>query len=154
MRRLAFVVLPAALMAIVAVITACRRRHDAFVAHGPLPSPPSGELKFAGTRPEHPFHKEPGNVFERTVFETDGPNSSHIEIRDLLIPPHTKSQIPALPGPAVLELATGTTTILLGEKPESIASGAMRSLPAGKTVPVENSSDHPTMLRLYVIRAR
>jgi hypothetical protein len=154
MRRPALVLLPAVIMFVVGGLTACRRSHDAFVAHGPLPSPPSGQLKFAGAWPEHPFHKEPGNVFERTVFQTDGPNSSRIEIRDLLIPPRTKSQIAALPGPAVLELATGAATILLGEKPESMVSGAMRSLPASKTVQVENPDTHPTMLRLYVIRAR
>jgi hypothetical protein len=136
-------------------MTACRgRSHDAFVAHGPLPPPPPGPLKFAGAPPEHPFHKEPGNVFERTIFQTDGPNSSRIEIRDLLVPPRTKSQIAALPGPAVLEIATGTATMSLGEKPESIVSGAMRSVPGGKPVQVENPDDHPAILRLYVIQAR
>lgn len=154
MRRLAPVVLPAAILIVVAGLTGCRRSHDAFVAHGPLPPPPSGQLKFAGALPEHPFQKEPGDLFARTVFETDGPNGSQVEIRDLLIPPHGKSQMAALAGPAVIELATGTATIVSGTNPEPIVIGAMRALPAGQTVEVENPDARPAMLRLYLIRAR
>ncbi|HKV55158.1 MAG TPA: hypothetical protein VJN94_11025 [Candidatus Binataceae bacterium] len=133
---------------------ACRgRAQNAFVAHGPLPPPPAGPLKFAGTPPAHPFHKEAGNLYARTIFEANGPTNSHIEVRDLLIPPRGKSQIAALPGPAILELATGNATISFNEKPQAVGN-TIRSLPAGTPVSVENPDAHPAMLRLYVIRAR
>jgi len=154
MRRLACSVLLAAVLIVGAGLAACQRSHNAFVAHEPLPPPPSGPLKFAGAWPEHPFHKEPGNVFARTIFQTDGPNGSRIEIRDILIPPRTRSSIAALPGPAVMELATGTAVLRSGEKPDSMVSGALRSLAAGTAVEVENPDADPSILRLYVIRAR
>ena len=81
-------------------ITACRgRARNVFVAHGPLPPPPSGPLKFVGKPPEHPFHREAGNIFTRTIFQTTGPDNLRIEVRDFLIPPHGSGQIAALPGP-------------------------------------------------------
>jgi hypothetical protein len=140
---------------VLAALVACQRSpQNAFVAHGPLPPPPSGTLKFAGTPPAHPFHKEAGNYYTRTVFETDGPSNSRIEVRDVLIPPRGKSQFAALPGPAVLDLATGTARLMTGGKPEAIAAGAMRSLPAGQALELENPDARPAIMRLYVIRAR
>jgi len=155
LRHPIIIFLRAVTVSVAVCVTACRGRgHNAFVAHGPLPPPPSGPLKFAGSPPEHPFHKKAGNVFERTIFQTDGPNSSRIEIRDILVPPRTKSHIGALPGPAVMELVTGAATVTLGEKQESIVGGTMQTIPGGKPFQVENPDAHPSMLRLYVIRAR
>lgn len=134
--------------------SACQKSApQAFVAHGPLPPPPSGSLKFAGTPPEHPFHKE-GELFTRTIFSTDGPGNSRIEVRDFLIPPHGKGPIAGLPGPAVMDVASGSVNVSSGDKPELMASGAMRALAAGATVQVENPDAQPTVLRLYVIHAR
>ena len=154
MRRLAFLaVLAVVVLSVVGVALWLGGARSAFVAHGPLPPPPSGPLTFAGSPPQHPFHKEAVNAFTRTIFEADGPGNSRIEVRDLLIPPHGKTELSALPGPAVVELATGSVTISLGEKPQTLG-GAMRSLPAGTSAGVENSGPSPAMLRLYIIRAR
>jgi len=139
---------------ILAGLSGCRgRSQNAFVAHGPLPPPPTGQLTFAGTPPARPFQKEPGNLFARTIFEADGPQNSRIEVRDLLIPPRGKSQIAALPGPAMFELTSGSATIVLNEKPQEL-DGTIRSLPAGTAVSIENTGALPAMVRLYVIRAR
>jgi len=120
----------------------------------PLPTPPPGELKFAGIPPAHPFEKQDGNHFARTVFETDGPSNSHIEVRDVLIPPHAKATVAALPGPVVIDPAgTDNVTLSQGGKPEALG-GAMRQVPAGQALAFENSNSQPVTVRLYVIRSR
>ena len=138
-----------------ACFTACQRApQQASDAHGPLPPPPAGELKYAGSPPAHPFAKQTGNYYSRTVFETDGPDNSHIEVREFLIPPRTKSSVAALPGPAVIDVATGNATLATGDKPEALAVSAMRSLPAGQVLQFENPGARPAIVRLYVIRPR
>src|SRR5713226_3849210 len=115
MRSRGFLIADALILAAAACFVACQRGpRNAYVAHGPLP-PPTGQLKYAGTPPAHPFAKQTGNNYARTVFETDGPGNSHIEVRDLLIPPRSKSIVAALPGPAVMDMASGTTTVSTGD---------------------------------------
>ena len=155
MRRFAFwaVLIAAALLA--AGLTLVREGGEAFVAHGPLPPPPSDSLAFAGVPPRHPFQKDATGALVRTIFEADGPSDTRFEVRDLLIPPHSKSELRALPGPAVIELATGSARLSFGEKAEALDLGAeMKTLAAGTSASVENSGSVAAMLRLYVIRAR
>jgi hypothetical protein len=144
------------LLAAVACFTACQRspQNVAPLVNRPLPPPPTGELKYAGTPPANPFAKQTGNYYGRTVFETDGPGNSHIEVRDVLIPPHSTSSVEALPGPAVVDPTTGKATVSIGDKPETMAVEAMRSLPAGQVLRFENSDSRPAVIRLYVIRGR
>src|ERR1700690_2456703 len=145
------VLIAATLVLAAAGFTSCQRNQaQPPVAHGPLPPPPAGEFKFAGAAPVHPLAKQTGNYFGRTVFETDGPGNSHIEVRDVLIPPQAKSAVEALPGPAILDAATGEVTVLIGDKPEKLAMGAIRSLEGGQALQLENSDSHPAMVRLYV----
>jgi hypothetical protein len=140
---------------LLAVIAGCQRTpKQAFVAHGRLPPASSGMLKFAGTPPAHPFHKEAGNYFARTVFEADGPKDSHIEVRDILIPPHTKSEIGSLPGPAVIEVADGRATLSAGNKTTALVVSTMSELPPAQALRIENDDARPAIVRLYIIRAR
>jgi hypothetical protein len=134
----------------------CRQNPDTpSVVNRPLPPPPAGELTYAGALPAHPFAKQAGNHFARTVFETDGPSNSHIEVRDVLIPPRSKSTVEALPGPAVIDPAgASNVTLSTGDNPEALAGGALRPLPAGQALAFENSDSHPATVRLYIIRSR
>jgi hypothetical protein len=120
----------------------------------PLPPPPSGELKYVGNPVAHPYAKQEGNYYARTVFESDGPSNSHIEVRDILIPPKSKSTVTALPGSAVMDLSEGRATLSIGEKHEELAEGLMRSLPAGQALEFENPDSGPATIRLYIIRGR
>jgi len=122
--------------------------------HGSLPAPPSGELKFAGTPNPKPFVRQPGNYFLRTVFETDGPGKSHIEVRELLIPPRTKGTVAPLPGPAVYESLIEVMTGSAGEARQRLAAREMRSLEAGHELQIENPDSRPADIRLYLIRSR
>jgi hypothetical protein len=143
------------IFAVAACFSACNQTQpEPAVAHGSLPPPPAGELKYAGPPLTRPFTKQAGNYFARTVFETDGPGNSHIEVRDVLIPPQSKGKLEALPGSAVIEAATGTLTLSTGDHSEALATGVMRTLPAGQEQQFENSDSRPANVRLIVIRAR
>jgi hypothetical protein len=120
----------------------------------PLPPPPAGELKYAGNPVPNPFTKQEGNHFDRTAFETDGPGNSHIEIRDILIPPKAKSTVAALPGSAVMDLSNGKVTLAMGDKREELSGGPMRALPGGQALEFENTDSQPASIRLFIIRAR
>lgn len=121
----------------------------------PLPPPPAaGELKYAGNPVPHPFTKQEGNYFVRTAFETDGPGSSHIEVRDILIPPKAKSTVAPLPGSAVMDLSNGKVTLAMGDKNEELSGGPMRALPGGQALEFENTESQPASIRLFIIRAR
>jgi hypothetical protein len=155
MRSRAFLVVNTLILAAVACFTACQRSPQTPpVVNKPLSPPPAGELKYAGVPPAHPFAKQTGNYYARTVFETDGPGNSHIEVRDFLIPPRSKSSVAVLAGPAVMDLVTGNATVSIGDKPEALAVGAIRSLPEGQAVQFENPDSQPAIVRLYVIRPR
>jgi hypothetical protein len=137
------------------MVAGCQRApQNAFVAQGPLPPPPTGTLKFEGTPPAHPFTKAAGGYYARTVFESDGPGNSHIEVRDVLIPPHAKSAVAALRGPAVFELITGEVSLTTGGRAEAMGRMGMGSLPAGKVLELQNLAPRPAVVRLYVILAR
>jgi hypothetical protein len=120
----------------------------------PLPPPPTGELKYAGNPVPHPFTKQEGNHFARTAFETDGPGNSHIEVRDILIPPKAKSTVAPLPGSAVMDLSNGKVTLAIGDKREELSGGPMRALPGGQALEFENTESQPAAIRLFIIRAR
>ena len=129
----------------------------AFLSGGPLPPPPSGQVAFAGSTPEHSFHLEEGNVLARTVFEAAAPSNSHIQIRDVMLPPNAKSKLAALPGPALVEVYSGDGTMALGEKAERsdrLTAGNMRSVPAGQVLAFDNQGALPLVLRLYVFEAK
>jgi hypothetical protein len=129
----------------------------AFLASGPLPPPPSGQVTFAGSTPEHSFHLEEGNVLARVVFETAAPSNSHVQVRDVILPPNAKSKLAALPGPALVEVYSGDGTMALGEKAEKsdrLTGGNMRSVPAGQVLAFDNQGALPLVLRLYVFEAK
>jgi hypothetical protein len=143
-------------LALVILLVACTSR-KAFVAHHALPSPPSQQVTFAGTTPEHPFHLEAGNVLWRTVFQGVGPASSLVEVRDFLLPPHAKSELAALPGPAVLDVYSGEGALSLGQegqKGERLVPGQMRSVPAGQVLVFDNQGAYPMTVRAFVFEVK
>ncbi len=131
---------------------------QALLSNNPLPSPPQGgTITFAGPTPAHSFHVEEGNVLARTVFETDAPSNSHVEIRDYMFPPNAKSKLAALPGAAVLDVYSGEGTLSVGEQDaagEHLAPAAVKSLPGGQTLVIDNKSALPFVVRVYVFEAK
>lgn len=126
---------------------------EAFVAQGPLPAPPE-QVTFAGITPDHPFTLGPGNVLARNLYRTSALGNADVEVRDIMLPPHTKSQLPALSGPALLELYAGSGTLSLGDNSAAIAAGQMRSVPGAQALNFDNPGAYPLVVRLYILEAR
>lgn len=126
----------------------------AFIASGALPPPPSGQVTFAGITPEHPFQAAAGNILSHTAFQTSAPSKTQVEVRDFILPPHAKSQLAALPGPALLEVYSGEGTLKFNKKSERLAAGNMRSVAAGEALAIDNAGTLPVVLRLYVFEAK
>jgi quercetin dioxygenase-like cupin family protein len=157
MRRFFLLVLVLLVVATAAWLGYRYANRRAFLASGPLPPPPSGQVTFAGSTPEHSFHLEEGNVLARTVFEAVTPSNSHVQVRDVMLPPNAKSKLAALPGPALVEVYSGEGTMALGEKAEKsdrLTAGNMRSVPAGQVLAFDNQGALPLVLRLYVFEAK
>ena len=127
---------------------------EAFVAQGALPSPSPEQVTFAGVTPEHPFKLETGNVLSRTLFRTSVPSNVEVEVRDIMLPPHAKSQLPPLPGPALMDTYSGEGTVSIGEKAERLNTGRMQSVPAGQALGFDNPGAYPLVLRFYVFEAK
>jgi hypothetical protein len=91
------------------------------------------------------------------VFETTAPSNSHLEIRDVLLPPNSQSKLPALPGPALIEFYSGEGTITVGEtaeKSEVLTSEILRSVPSGQGLAFDNKGTTPLVLRFYIFEAK
>ena len=90
---------------------------QAFLSNNPLPPPPQGNaITFAGPTPANSFHVEGENILARTVFETDTPSNSHVQVRDYMFPPNAKPKLAALSGAAVLDVYSGEGTLSVGEE--------------------------------------
>jgi hypothetical protein len=142
-------------LTVVLLLIACNRK--AFVAHGPVPAPPSQQVTFAGSTPAHPFHLDEGNVLSRIAFQAAGPSNSVIEVRDFMLPPHAKSHLAALPGPALLDIYSGEGALSLGleaEKSERLVPGQMRSVPAGQGLVFDNQGEYPLTVRAFVLEVK
>ena len=131
---------------------------QAFLSNNPLPPPPQGAaITFAGPIPVNSFHVEGDNVLARTVFETDAPSNSHVEIRDYMFPPNAKSKLSGLPGAAVLDVYSGEGTLSVGEDGaggEHLVPAAVKSLPAGQSLVIDNKGALPFVVRVYVFEAK
>jgi hypothetical protein len=125
----------------------------AFVAQGALPPPPQ-QVIFAGVTPDHPFQLGAGNVLSRTVFQTPIPSNAQVEVRDIVLPAHAKSQLGPLPGPALLDTYAGAGTMSIRENAVAVSAGHMQSVPAGQTLGFDNPGAYPLVLRLYVFEAK
>jgi len=74
------------------------------------------EREVVGVLPPHPYEKSTGDAYARFVFGADVPNDLVVEVRSIFIRAGGQSQLPSLPGPALLEVKNGTGTISLGKR--------------------------------------
>jgi hypothetical protein len=122
---------------------------------GPLPPPPSGAAAYVGRPPEIPFERlgtQDGSM--RTIFQGQGPNNSNIEIREIIIGARAFVRLDPLPGQALVDLRSGEGSLQAGDR--SIQLGVSNVISVASGVPIEfrNSSDVPSVLRIYLVEVR
>jgi hypothetical protein len=121
----------------------------------PLPPPPPNAAVQPERGIEHPFERigdQAGSM--RVMFEGPGPGNTQIEIREILVGPKALVRIPALPGPALVDLRSGAATLRLGDRTAQLNLGNATSVAAGEQIEIQNSVEDPLVVRLYVVEAR
>jgi hypothetical protein len=121
----------------------------------PLPPPPPDSAVYSGRAIEHPFERiddQAGSM--RVMFEGPGPEKSQIEIREILISPKALVRIPALLGPALVDLRSGAGTLRVGDHAASLDITNPTSIAPGEPLEIQNTVDNPLLMRLYVVEAR
>jgi mannose-6-phosphate isomerase-like protein (cupin superfamily) len=119
---------------------------------GTLPQTPVSEANFSKTEPAKPFSKFADGLATRTLFQASDGAGTQVEVRDLLIGPGQKTESTSLPGAAVLEIRSGGGTIQIGEKQQELTSGATLSVPEKAAFTIENKSDVPMTIRVFLFK--
>lgn len=114
---------------------------------------PSGEAAFADYQPESPYAEEVPGCLTRTVYEADSGEGYRIVIRDLLVGPGKSAAGVALAGAAVLEVRSGSGSMVLGGETHELATGSTVEVAAGQPIDLENGSQNALTIRAFILIA-
>ena len=118
-----------------------------------LPEPPKDQVKLSSYEPVSPYRQLAPGVLSRKVFDATGAGHA-VETLDLLIAPGQRASDVSLPGGAVFEVRTGNGAVTTSGKKQDVKTGSTFALPQGASFTLENTSDVPMTIRVFVITAR
>ena len=122
---------------------------------GLLPEAPPDQTTSTAAPTKFPFDQPLGETaFVRTVFQTSGPSNIAVTVRDVIVGPHGKALLPAVAGPVVIDVSSGSGSALIGDKKLELSLQNPVSVPAGATVALANTTDLPLVLRLYLLEGK
>jgi|SRR5579864_1269159 len=121
---------------------------------GLLAKATSGEKKFSQYQPKEPYSQLNAGIMTRTLFEAATSNGYRVEVRDLLIGPRQRTERISLPGGAVFEIRSGSGILTANGKRQELSPGSTLSLSEGQAFSIDNSSDAPITIRVYLIMAQ
>lgn len=122
---------------------------------GPLPPPPSGAAAHVDRSPTNPFERlgtQDGSM--RTIFQGQGPDNRNIEIREVIVGARALVRLDPLPGQAIVDLRSGESSVQAGDRSIQLGVSNVISVASGVTLELHNSSDVPSVLRIYLVGAR
>jgi hypothetical protein len=119
-----------------------------------LPEAGPDERNFSPDQPKTPYVEAAKGLLTRTVFETDAPGDTHIEVRDLLVGPGQTTASVSLPGAAILEVRLGGGTVVVHDKARQIQAGATMAVSEGESFVIENKGENPIAIRVHLIHAK
>lgn len=117
----------------------------------PLPEIPPNDKAFSAYQPAKPYAATDIGVLTRTVFQTDAPSGSRIEVTDWRLPAGKLTTPISLPGAAFIEVRSGTGTVQVGDTKQEVALGSIISASQGLTFTVAAFNQSELNLRLYVV---
>jgi hypothetical protein len=118
-----------------------------------LTAPAPGEATFSDYQPEIPYSEEIPGCLTRTVYEADSGEGYRILIRDLLVGPGKSAAGISLPGAAVLEVRSGSGSLVLGGETVKLATGSTVEVAAGQPIDLENASQIALTIRAFILIA-
>jgi hypothetical protein len=90
----------------------------------------------------------------RTIFQGQGPDNSNIEIREVIIGVRALVRLDPLSGQALVDLRSGEGSLQAGDRSLRLEVSNVRSVASGVPLEFRNSSDVPSVLRIYLVGVR
>ena len=120
---------------------------------GLLPKPADAGQKLSSYQPKNPYTQLAPGLMSRKLYETPGPKRTHLEVNDLLVGPRQHSASVTLDGTAVVEVKSGEGLVRLDGKEQKLQLGTTFTIPQGASFVLENDSEVPLAMQVYLIRA-
>jgi hypothetical protein len=120
---------------------------------GPLPDAAAGNP--AAVRPPSAAFERLGteNAGIRSVFGGTGPDNAKVEIRDLIVAPHSMVRVDPARGTTLVDPRGGEAVLRIDGQPPAPGAAGVTTVPAGKQLEIIGG-DTPTILRLYSVEVR
>jgi hypothetical protein len=100
--------------------------------------------------PIHQFEPDEHSVLSRTLLSAPGPGDITVKVSEVLVGPRRSQNMPALAGPALLELFEGHGTIAIGNASPQPIDNDLQVISAGRLFVINNPNSRPIGIRLYV----
>jgi len=113
-------------------------------------SPVAATGPSAGALSPHPFSRDASGTFTRTLFSGPGPKNITVTVRDIEVGPSRIQEIPALPGPAVVEWLEGHGTFSVAGGPAQAIGGEFKVIPSSQPITINNLGRQAVGFRLYI----
>jgi hypothetical protein len=120
---------------------------------GPLPESAAGNP--AAVRPPAAAFERLGtqNAGIRTIFRGTGPANANVEIRDLIVAPHSTVRLDPMRGTTLVDARGGEAMLSVDGQPPTPAAVGVTTVPAGQLLEI-TGGDTPSVLRLYSVEVR
>ena len=98
-------------------------------------------------QPENPYKQLAPGLLTRTLFIAPSGSGFRVEIRDFLVGPRQRTSDVSLPGPAILEVRSGSGFVTVAGYSQKVQIGSTFALPEGAAFAIDNGSDLPLTIR-------
>ena len=120
---------------------------------GPLPESAAGNP--AAARPPAAAFERLGTQSAgiRIIFRGTGPANTDVEIRELIVAPHSTVRLDPVRGPTLVDALGGEAILSVDGQPPTPTAAGVTTVPAGQLLEIRGG-DTPSVLRLYSVEVR
>jgi hypothetical protein len=122
---------------------------------GPLPPPPPNAAPFIAKAPGVEFKRIGGQKgSSRTAFTGTGPGGVKIELRDVTIAPQASIELDPIKGLVVIDTRSGEGRAKTGDISATLDTTNVASVAANGKIELQNQSDAPLVMTIYIVEGR
>lgn len=135
----------AALLSAVAIVAGCQTLDGT----APLKTPEARQIKFSDYQPQKPLTVVSPGLLARTLFvATKGPGYN-VHVQELIVGPKQHARDVALPGPAIVDIHSGSGSMRLRDQLTDLQVGTHFVVRQGEKFDVQNNTDAPVVMQVY-----
>jgi hypothetical protein len=145
----------AVLLVGISAAVACRPATDDGIEPAenvPPLAPVQAQATPSAYQPQAALARTESGSLARTLFGAEG-SGIRVEVREILVGPKQRSTAARSAGAAIGEVRSGRGVLNVDGKVQNLQMGSMLSLADGQSYTLENQSDVPLVIRLYVLTA-